>query len=821
MSTEERSVDPELSGRSPGAEDEASEGTRARLAEVTQQQIDRVLHRPDPLEEPRYERSPAAVLRLLVALGAILLVVGAAELLPSAQEGLEQDLNARAGSWARGIGRLADAAATATAAVLVVASLVAAAVARRPRQLATSAVAGLVAGTLVLVFARTAGTTTGRVTTEEWQLAAVAAAIAIGGATFSVFRAPVERWAARAIALLTIVGVLGSSVSLGPRLVLLLGGTAVGAAVAALFGTVSRQVSRAELLEGLARAKLPIEELERHPGDARGSQPWTARLGTGRDVFVKVTAVDELRADQLFRLWRRVVLKRSGDERSPASVKRAAEHEAFLAQRASAAGVRTPTVIAVGALQDAERAPRGVFVVFDAIEGETLDSVGDELSDPVLRGAWSQVQIMRRAGLAHRDLRAANLLVADGEPWVIDFGFAEVAADDRLLDQDVAELLVSTAALVGPRRAVDAAVAVLGADDVAAAIPWIQPLAVSAASRSALPRSGFEELRSLVREASGRSAPELPKLQRVSWKGVLSVAALGVAIWVLLPQVASGLDVDAVLEAQPAWMAAALLAAAASYFGAAVAISGSVGGAAPLAPTFAAQVASSFTNRITPARVGGMALNLRFLTKQGLDGAVAAAGVGVSAAVGSLVHVSLTFVAVVWAGNTDFPGLSMPSARVLTMVGVALALGIAALALVPFLRRWCLDTVFPALRRSGRAIKDLTRSPRSLAMVLGGTATVTITNVVALGLSLRAFGEALPWATVAVVYLAGAALASAAPTPGGLGATEAALVGGLTVVGVSERVAVPGVLLFRLVTFWLPILPGWISFVILQRRGDI
>ena len=101
------------------------------------------------------------------------------------------------------------------------------------------------------------------------------------------------------------------------------------------------------------------------------------------------------------------------------------------------------------------------------------------------------------------------------------------------------------------------------------------------------------------------------------------------------------------------------------------------------------------------------------------------------------------------------------------------------------------------------------------------TATVTITNVVALGLSLRAFGEALPWATVAVVYLAGAALASAAPTPGGLGATEAALVGGLTVVGVSERVAVPGVLLFRLVTFWLPILPGWISFVILQRRGDI
>lgn len=163
----------------------------------------------------------------------------------------------------------------------------------------------------------------------------------------------------------------------------------------------------------------------------------------------------------------------------------------------------------------------------------------------------------------------------------------------------------------------------------------------------------------------------------------------------------------------------------------------------------------------------------------------------------------------------------MPSGRILLLVAALLVVTVAAVALVPPLRRMCLEKVLPSLKRSAKAFLEVIRSPSSLAMVLGGSATVTIMNVVAFGLSLRAFGESVPWATVAVVYLAGSALASAAPTPGGLGATEAALVGGLVVVDVGEGIAIPAVLLFRLATFWLPILPGWVAFTVLQRRGDV
>jgi undecaprenyl-diphosphatase len=76
-------------------------------------------------------------------------------------------------------------------------------------------------------------------------------------------------------------------------------------------------------------------------------------------------------------------------------------------------------------------------------------------------------------------------------------------------------------------------------------------------------------------------------------------------------------------------------------------------------------------------------------------------------------------------------------------------------------------------------------------------------------------------AAIAVVFLAGASIASAAHTPGGIGAVEAALVAGLTALGLASDVAVPAVFLYRLATFWVPVIPGWIGFTILQRREYI
>ena len=52
-------------------------------------------------------------------------------------------------------------------------------------------------------------------------------------------------------------------------------------------------------------------------------------------------------------------------------------------------------------------------------------------------------------------------------------------------------------------------------------------------------------------------------------------------------------------------------------------------------------------------------------------------------------------------------------------------------------------------------------------------------------------------------------------------ATEAALLAGLSVLGLPNEVGLPSVFLFRLMTFWLPILPGWIALRTLQRMEAI
>ncbi len=789
----------------------------AGLRERAAAQIPNVVNTGDPDDgEVHYERSPASALRLITSVVLGLAILSVAEILPQTSLGLERDLQHGAGTFATTMGGLANAIATTWSVALIVVTIVAGIVARRPLAVVSSCLAATLAAALIVVVSSTAGVTPDTVTSQEWQLAIVAAAVAMTAASFTLFTMPIARWSVAVITIFTLLGVLGGDVSIASRLAVVLAGEAVGSAVALAFGVPSRRIGRRELAEAIDRSRLVVVELDELDTDARGSRPWIATSATGRRVFVKVEAVDELRAAQLFRLWQALRLKEPADIASPRSIRQHSEHEAFVGQRARAAGVLTPSILAIGEIDEG----RGVFTAFETIDGDTLDDV-DDLSDAALRAAWSQIQILHRAGIAHHDLRAANVMSLGDEVWVIDFGASEVDASDEALERDVAEFLASSSSLVGPERAVAAAVAVLGADAVAESIPWLQPLAATAATRSALSKSDFEDLRERVRAAAGTSAPELPQLQRITWKGVAVFVALGVAVWTLLPQLTGGIDWSSAFDADTRWAAIALVASALTYVGATMSLAGSVRQDVPIGTTFLAQLASSFTNRVTPAKVGGVALNLRFLVKQGIDKAAAATGVAVSTAMGTLVHVAITLVILVWAGNVGLPGISLPSGGVLLVIAGAVAASVAVVAAVPSARNWWRSSALPSLRRSWSSCVDVMRSPRHLAMVAGGSAMVTMANLVAFVVSLRAFGVHESFATLGVVYLAGAAVASAAPTPGGLGATEAALVAGLAVVGVSRDEAIPGVLLFRLATFWVPILPGWLSMVYLQHRGDL
>ncbi len=80
--------------------------------------------------------------------------------------------------------------------------------------------------------------------------------------------------------------------------------------------------------------------------------------------------------------------------------------------------------------------------------------------------------------IAHRDLRLANIFLADdGVVWMIDFGFSEVAASDLLLRNDLAELVASSSLQIGAERATALALAAMGPDVLAGALTRLHPWA--------------------------------------------------------------------------------------------------------------------------------------------------------------------------------------------------------------------------------------------------------------------------------------------------------------------------------------------------------
>jgi glycosyltransferase 2 family protein len=493
------------------------------------------------------------------------------------------------------------------------------------------------------------------------------------------------------------------------------------------------------------------------------------------------------------------------------------EHEAYLGLLAARAGVRTPAVLTATPAADGH-----VLLVQQHVSGQTLDRLdAAQVDDRLLAAVWAEVARLHAAGIAHRDLRRANVLVdLDGQPWLLGFGFAEAAASARRLAGDVAELLASLACLVGADRAVHSAVQALGAEAVAQALALLQPSALAAATRADIKaRPGLlAELRERAAAATGTEPPRLEPLTRVRPRTLLLLVAGGFAVHLLLPQVGELPQTLATLQAARwAWLAAGLALAAASYVAAAVAQLGAFDPPLALGRTTLVQVASSFANRLTPASLGGMGLNVRYLQRAGLDRSTAVGAVAANTAAGALVHLLGLLVAAVVIGHARLGAAHVPRGWP-ALVALVAALVLGGLALWSPLGRQ--RVVAPALR-AGRELAGVLRRPGKAAQLLGGSAGVTLTYALTLACCLTAFNAHLPLAGTVAVYLAGAAVASISPTPGGLGAMEAALVAGLTAVGAPTGSAVAGVLAFRLLTFWLPILPGWLAYRALRADRTI
>jgi uncharacterized membrane protein YbhN (UPF0104 family) len=216
-------------------------------------------------------------------------------------------------------------------------------------------------------------------------------------------------------------------------------------------------------------------------------------------------------------------------------------------------------------------------------------------------------------------------------------------------------------------------------------------------------------------------------------------------------------------------------------------------------------------------------VNARYLTRRGVTTGRAAAAVGVC----GLAHIVVAAIGIAVFG----PGVAIRTAgwffgalSPVDMLWVVAALLVAVIARAVNQRtdrspsRLSKSWVGRIATDARAAASDLIGHPARLATLLACTAAAKASNLLGLYAALWAFdGNVATW-RVAVVYLVGATAAEIVPTPAGLGTVDAALIAGLVTTGVSGGATLAAVIVFRLLSFWAPIVPGLIASAMLRRR---
>ena len=185
-------------------------------------------------------------------------------------------------------------------------------------------------------------------------------------------------------------------------------GWAIGSGVHLAFGAPGGRPARTRCVRACCGQASRLRHCARWPPTPVGRPRCLGRNRLGAGLFVKVVGRAQRDADWLYRAWRYLAYRGSGDDPPFPSPKQIIEHEALLCMLAARGGVRTPALVAVGAMPD-----RSGMLVCECVPARPIGQAGPA-SDDVVHDIWRQVTRLRMGRIAHRDLRRANILV-DGE----------------------------------------------------------------------------------------------------------------------------------------------------------------------------------------------------------------------------------------------------------------------------------------------------------------------------------------------------------------------------------------------------------------------
>jgi uncharacterized membrane protein YbhN (UPF0104 family) len=302
---------------------------------------------------------------------------------------------------------------------------------------------------------------------------------------------------------------------------------------------------------------------------------------------------------------------------------------------------------------------------------------------------------------------------------------------------------------------------------------------------------------------------------------------VAVALAVLLVRHRTLLDAgsDSVARAHLAWIGLAAAGTVLLWTAGTVSQLGSVRRRLPLFRLFAVQVAATFANHVLPGGSGGLAVNVRFLRRYGLSRGEAVGAVALNMLAGGVTHTALLLTALLAAPDALTVGLGHGAPHLLAgrprswELAAALAIPLAG-GLAWAARRWGARAA-RHVRSQLSVLVSVVRTPRRAAQLWGGSLAVPVLHCLTLYAVLLSLGGGVPLVPVALAYLVASSVSAVLPSPGGFGALDVALVAGLVAVGTPSATALATVLAYRLLTVWLPLVPGACVLAVLLRRRVI
>ncbi len=576
----------------------------------------------------------------------------------------------------------------------------------------------------------------------------------------------------------------------------------VGALVVLFVGTPALEVPldgavRALARRGFVAAGITVVRPAGHGPmvlSARSQQPDSLAI-------VEMYGPNQRSGGALRQLWQKLKLRRSETAPLQTSMRRAVEHRALMVIAASDLGVANTSTIAIAPLD------RGwtLYAQTPARGRPINDAI------PVAR-VWDSLRVLQEHRISHGDLRSQEITAEDGTVLFGGFGSAEYGATDAQLQSDIAHLLVTMADVYNAKSAVGAAIDALGKGAILTASRRLTKSAVPSRIRNSIgdARGVISAVRDEVKHQTGANQIQTETITRFTPRQAIRLVLLVALVYVAYPFISTlPTFFSELTKANYWWALLGLAVSALTYVGAAAALWACAGGLVSFKNLAIMQVANTFAATTTPAGVGGLALSTRFLQKGGLGAVRATTAVALQQTVQVITHVALLIFFSFAAGASADLSHFVPSATVLYLVaGLTLGL-VGAFLFVPKLRKWLGTAVRPRIKEVMADLAKLAGEPKRLALIVLGCAATTLGAALALWTSVEAFGGGTTFVTVTIVTMIGGTLASSAPTPGGVGAVEAALIGGLAAFGVPAAVGVPSVLLYRVLTCWLPVFIGW------------